>query len=124
MQDVVHGSHGLVHQFVQLVGGGAGGAGGLLELLETGPASLWFPPGRSGSQARLPVGRGEGEKVVDAGLDSVPLRRQVVHLVPVDLPGGEEGADQQEQQEQQEGLVVSAITTVVRRAELVLHCIV
>ena len=106
VKDVVDGSHGLVHQLVQLVGGGAGVA---RQLLQSCPSSGGVSPGSSGPQAWLPVGRGEREEIINAGLGPVPLGRQVVHFVPVDLPGGEGRTDQQQQQQQQEGKVMSAI---------------
>ena len=52
---------------------------------------------------------GEREKIINAGLHPVPLGRQVVHFIPVDLPGGDGGADQEEQQEQQQGQVMSGM---------------
>ena len=50
----------------------------------TNPPTCSFSRG-SRSQARLPVGGGEAEQVVDPALNTIPLRRQVVHLGPVDL---------------------------------------
>ena len=73
------------------------------------PASLGLSPGSSGSQAWLPVRGGEREKIINAGLHPVPLGRQVVHLIPVDLPGRYGGTDQEEQEEEQKGEVVSAM---------------
>ena len=100
VEDLVDGRHGAVHQFVQLEGGGAGG---LCQVLQPGPAPLCLPPRCPRSQARLPVGRAEREEVVYPGLHPVPLRRQVVHLVPVDLPGGDQlGAEQEQQQHHQQ----------------------
>ena len=50
----------------------------------TNPPTCSFSRG-SRSKSRLPVGGGEAEQVVDPALNTIPLRRQVVHLGPVDL---------------------------------------
>ena len=42
-------------------------------------------PGRPRTEAGLPVGGVEGQEVIYPGLGPVPLRRQVVQLVPVDV---------------------------------------
>ena len=50
----------------------------------TNPPTCSFSRG-SRSKSGLPVGGGEAEQVVDPALNTIPLRRQVVHLGPVDL---------------------------------------
>ena len=120
VQDMVDRRHGLVHQRVQLGGGRVGDlvlvqqqevvSLGVAPLQEAGAASPGLgSPRRARPEAGLPVGCGQGQEVVDAGLHPVPLRRQVVHFIPVDLPGRDGGADQEEQQEQQQGQVMSGM---------------
>ena len=100
VQDGVDRGHGLVHQPVQLGGARVGD----LVLVEQQEVVLGVAPlqeARASSagdslvthgvprgprtEAGLPVGGVQGQEVIYPGLCPVPLRRQVVQLVPVDV---------------------------------------
>ena len=94
VQDRVDGPHGLVHQLVQLEGGGPRVRTVLVQLIQlvlevqqARPASVLRASRCPGAEAGLPVCGGEREEVVNPRLHTVPLRGQRVHLVPVDLLG-------------------------------------